>query len=74
MTKIRNILIVPDKFKGSLTAAGVADALETAARRGWVHATAHWHAAEDLRADLEARVAAGETLGADKSGVGVERQ
>ena len=33
MTKIRNILIVPDKFKGSLSAAGVADALETAVRR-----------------------------------------
>ena len=33
MTKIRNILIVPDKFKGSLTAAGVADALEQAVRR-----------------------------------------
>ena len=33
MTKIRNILIVPDKFKGSLTAAGVADALEFAVRR-----------------------------------------
>lgn len=33
MTKIRNILIVPDKFKGSLTAAGVADALERAVRR-----------------------------------------
>ena len=33
MTKIRNILIVPDKFKGSVTAAGVADALEAAVRR-----------------------------------------
>ena len=33
MTKIRNILLVPDKFKGSLTAAGVADALERAVRR-----------------------------------------
>ena len=33
MTKIRNILIVPDKFKGSLSAAGVADALESAVRR-----------------------------------------
>ena len=33
MTKIRNILIAPDKFKGSLSAAGVADALETAVRR-----------------------------------------
>lgn len=33
MTKIRNILIVPDKFKGSLTAGAVADALETAVRR-----------------------------------------
>ena len=33
MTKIRNILIVPDKFKGSLSAAEVADALETAVRR-----------------------------------------
>ena len=33
MTKIRNILIVPDKFKGSLSAAGVADALEAAVRR-----------------------------------------
>ena len=33
MTKIRNILIVPDKFKGSLTAAEVADSLETAVRR-----------------------------------------
>ncbi|MBR1538923.1 MAG: ribonuclease HII, partial [Bacteroidales bacterium] len=36
MTKIRNILIVPDKFKGSLTAAEVADALETAVRRHMV--------------------------------------
>ena len=36
MTKIRNILIVPDKFKGSLTAAGVADALEAAVRRTMV--------------------------------------
>lgn len=36
MTKIRNILIVPDKFKGSLTAAEVADALETAVRRQFV--------------------------------------
>ena len=33
MTKIRNILLVPDKFKGSLSAQGVADALETAIRR-----------------------------------------
>ena len=33
MTKIRNILLVPDKFKGSLTASGVADALEVAVRR-----------------------------------------
>ena len=33
MTKIRNILIVPDKFKGSLSAEGVADALEGAVRR-----------------------------------------
>ena len=33
MTKIRNILIVPDKFKGSVGAAGVADALEVAVRR-----------------------------------------
>ena len=33
MTKIRNILIVPDKFKSSLSAAGVADALELAVRR-----------------------------------------
>ena len=33
MTKIRNILLVPDKFKGSLSAAGVADALEFAVRR-----------------------------------------
>ena len=33
MTKIHNILIVPDKFKGSLSAAGVADALEAAVRR-----------------------------------------
>ena len=32
MTKIRNILIVPDKFKGSLSAAKVADALESAVR------------------------------------------
>jgi ribonuclease HII len=32
MTKIHNILIVPDKFKGSLSAAGVADALEAAVR------------------------------------------
>ena len=33
MTKIHNILIVPDKFKGSLPAGAVADALETAVRR-----------------------------------------
>jgi len=34
MTKIiKNILIVPDKFKGSLSASGVADALEVAVRR-----------------------------------------
>ena len=33
MAKIRNILIVPDKFKGSLSAAAVADALESAVRR-----------------------------------------
>ena len=33
MTKIRNILLVPDKFKGSLSASAVADALETAVRR-----------------------------------------
>ncbi len=33
MTKIRNILLVPDKFKGSLSATGVADALEAAVRR-----------------------------------------
>ena len=33
MTKIRNILIVPDKFKGSLSAAEVADSLEAAVRR-----------------------------------------
>ena len=43
-----------------------ADALETAARKGWFFASAYWLAAEDLRADLEARVAAGETLGAEK--------
>ena len=36
MTKIRNILLVPDKFKGSLSAAGVADALEVAVRRHMV--------------------------------------
>ena len=36
MTKIRNILIVPDKFKGSLSAAGVADALELSVRRHMV--------------------------------------
>ena len=41
-----------------------ADALETAADRGWFYASAYWLAAEDLRAELEARVAAGETLGA----------
>ena len=41
-----------------------ADALETAAERGWFYASAYWLAAEDLRAELEARVAAGETLGA----------
>ena len=40
MTKIRNILIVPDKFKGSLSAAGVADALEAAVRRYLVGGTA----------------------------------
>lgn len=33
MTKLHNILIVPDKFKGSLSAAAVADALESAVRR-----------------------------------------
>ena len=33
MTKIRNILIVPDKFKGSLTAGEVADALAEAVQR-----------------------------------------
>ena len=33
MKTLRNILIVPDKFKGSLSAAGVADALEIAVRR-----------------------------------------
>ncbi len=43
-----------------------ADALETAARKGWFYASAFWLAAEDMRADLEARVAAGETLGAGK--------
>ena len=43
-----------------------ADALETSARKGWFYASAYWLAAEDLRADLEARVAAGETLGAEK--------
>ena len=32
MTNIRNILIVPDKFKGSLSAKEVADAIETAVR------------------------------------------
>ena len=36
MTKIRTILIVPDKFKGSLSAEGVADALESAVRRNLV--------------------------------------
>ena len=36
MTKIRNILIVPDKFKGSLSAAEVSEALETAVRRQMV--------------------------------------
>ena len=33
MTKIRNILIIPDKFKGSLSAREVADSLESAVRR-----------------------------------------
>ena len=33
MTNIRKYLLVPDKFKGSLSASGVADALETAIRR-----------------------------------------
>ncbi len=41
-----------------------ANALDTAAGKGWFHASAYWLAAEDLRVDLEARVAAGETLGA----------
>ncbi len=45
-----------------------ANALEAAARRGWFHASASWFAAEDLRADLEARVAAGETLGTENFG------
>ena len=36
MTKLTNILIVPDKFKGSLSAAAVADALELAVRRTMV--------------------------------------
>ena len=40
MTKLKNILIVPDKFKGSLSAAGVADALEAAVRRTMVGGTA----------------------------------
>ena len=43
-----------------------ADALETAADRGWFHASAYWLAAEDLRSDLAARVAAGETPGVAK--------
>jgi ribonuclease HII len=33
MTNIRKYLLVPDKFKGSLSASGVADALEMAIRR-----------------------------------------
>ena len=33
MTKIRNILLIPDKFKGSLSAREVADSLESAVRR-----------------------------------------
>ena len=33
MTKIRNILLIPDKFKGSLSAREVADSLESAIRR-----------------------------------------
>ena len=33
MTKIRNILIVPDKFKGSVPASAVAEAVEEAVRR-----------------------------------------
>ncbi len=36
MTKLTNILIVPDKFKGSLSAAAVANALELAVRRTMV--------------------------------------
>ena len=49
-----------------------ANALEAAARRGWFHASASWFAAEDLQADLEARVAAGETLG--MKSLGAEEQ
>ena len=41
-----------------------ANALDAAAAKGWFYASAYWLAAEDLRADLEARIAAGETLGA----------
>ncbi len=43
-----------------------AKALDTAAERGWRHASADWLAAEELRTDLETRVSAGETLGAVK--------
>ena len=43
-----------------------ADALESAARKGWFYASAYWLAAEDMQSDLDARVAAGETLGAGK--------
>ena len=38
--------------------------VKAAAAKGWFYASAYWLAAEDLRADLEARIAAGETLGA----------
>ena len=43
-----------------------ADALETAVRKGWFFASSYWLTAEEKQSDLEARVAAGETLGAGK--------
>lgn len=43
-----------------------ARALETSAMKGWFHASALWLAAEDMRAELGARTAAGEILGLGK--------
>lgn len=65
MTKIRNILIAPDNFGGSLSAEAAADALETAVRRqliGGGQARVEKRTADSPETELEAGIAAADFI------------